>query len=170
LSVSLGADFFIPTESAATELAKYGAQAGTFDYSLTLGLSKTFRRRVLVATNVSYLVTRNPKANGETLLTPGDQITFGQGFIFPIRRRLQFVIEYTAVFFQEGHGFGRISIDTQNTSHGPAEPVGVWGVRWNMRSGTSLRRGYRYMLNLHHVNDRSGFIFQISNFFRRGSE
>ena len=171
LSVSLGADFFIPTESAATELAKHGAQTGTFDYSFTLGLSKTFRRRVVVATNVSYLVTGNPKANGETLLTRGDQITFGQGFIFPIRRRLQFVTEYTMVFFQEGHGFGRIGIDTQNTSHGPSEPVdGIWGLRWNMRSGTSLGLGYRYMLNLHQVNDRSGFIFQISNFFRRGSE
>ena len=168
VSVSLRTDFFIPTESAATELAKHGAQTGAFDYSFTLGLSKTFRKGIVLANNVSYVVTGNPKANGQPLLTPGDQIIFGQGFIFPIWRRLQLLTEYTAFFFQEGHGFGLIGIDTQNTSRGPSIPVdGVWGVRWNLRNGTALDMGYRYMLNLHQLNDRSGFIFQISNVFRR---
>jgi hypothetical protein len=115
-------------------------------------------------------ITGNPKANGETLLTPGDEIIFGQGFTFPIRHRVQFLTEYTAAFFQEGHAFGLNGIDTQNTVRGPAIPVdGVWGVRWNLRNGTALDLGYRYMLNLHQVNDRSSLIFQISNIFRRST-
>jgi hypothetical protein len=166
LSVSLRTDFFIPTESAATELAKHGAQTGTFEYSFTLGLSKTFRQGIVLANNVTYVVTGNPKANGETLLTPGDRIIFRQGFIFPIRRRLQLLTEYTAVFPQEGHAFGLIGIDTQNTSWGPNVPVeGVWGVRWYLRNTMALDVGYGYMLNLHQANDRSSFILKISNDF-----
>lgn len=72
------------------------------------------------------------------------------------------------MFFQEGHAFGLVGIDTQNTSWGSSVPVdGVWGVRWNLRNRTALDVDYRYMLNLHQVNDRSGFIFQISNVFHR---
>jgi len=168
LSVSLRTVFSIPTESAATELAKYRAQTSAFDYSFTLGLSKTFRQGIVLANNVTYVVTGNPKAHSETLLTPGDQTIFGQGFIFPIRRRLQFLTEYTATFFQEGHAFGLVGIDTQNTSSGPSIPVdGVWGVRLNLSNTIALDLGYRYMMNLHQVNDRSGFIFQIIDVFRR---
>ena len=167
LSVSLRAEFLIPTETAAEELARRGAQSGTLNYSFTLGLSKTFQRGIVLANNVTYVITGNPKANGQILLTPGDQIIFGQGFIFPLWRRLQLLTEYTGVFYQEGHAFGKIGIDTQNTSWGPNLPVdGVWGVRWSLRDRMALDVGYRYMLNLHQVNDRSGFIFQFSNAFR----
>lgn len=136
LSVSLRTDFFVPTESAASELAKHGAQSGALDYSFMLGLSKTLRRGFVLATNVTYLVTGNPKTNEETLLTPGDQIVFGQGFIIQISHHVQFLTEYTATFFQEGHAFGLIGIDTQNTSWGPSDPIdGVWGLRWNCAAG-----------------------------------
>jgi hypothetical protein len=166
LTVSMRFSFLIPTESSATELAKFGAQTGMLNYSFTLGLSKTLKRAVLLATNVTYLVTRNPHIGSESLLTPGDQITFGQGFIFRPEHRLQFLMEYTGVLGQEGHGFGLISIDTENTSLGPSDPVdGVWGVRWYFLRAAALDVGYRYMLNLHQLNDRSGFIIKISKTF-----
>ena len=166
LSVSLGAAFVIPTESAATELAKYGAQSGAFNFSFTLALSKTLWNELVLANNVTYLVTRNPKIGNETLYTPGDEIIFGQGFIFRAQHRLQFMTEYTCTMTQEGHIFGFRGIDTENTSLGPSDPVdGVWGVRWYFLDSMALDAGYRYMLNLHQLNDRSGFTIKVSKVF-----
>jgi hypothetical protein len=166
LSVSMRFSFMIPTESSATELANFGLQPGTLNYSFTLGLSKTLWREVVLANNVTYLVTRNPHIGTQTLMTPGDRIIFGQGFIFRPQHRLQFLMEYTGVLPQEGHGFGLIGIDTENTSQGPSDPVdGVWGVRWYFSRSAALDVGYRYMLNLHQLHDRSGFNIKISKTF-----
>ena len=167
LSVSLRTSFIIPTNSAKAELDKSGAQSGALNYSFSLGLSKSFRRGIVLANNVTYVVTRNPQSHGQTLLTPGDEMIFGQGFIFFAQHRLQLLTEYTAVFTQEGHAFGVVGIDTENTSVGPSTPVdGVWGVRWYCRKSAALDVGYRYMLNLRQVQDRSGFVFKISKSFR----
>jgi hypothetical protein len=166
LSVSLRTDFVIPTSSSKAELASSGTQTGTLNYSFSLGLSRSFRHGILLANNVTYLVTRNPQSHGKSLLTPPDEIIFGQGFIFFAQRRLQLLTEYTAVFPQEGHAFGVIGIDTENTSRGPNTPVdGVWGIRWYWRRSAALDLGYRYMLNLHQVQDRNGFIFKLSESF-----
>lgn len=166
VSVSMRFSLMIPTESSATELAHFGLQPGTLNYSFTLGLSKTLWREVVLANNVTYLVTRNPHIGRATLLTPGDQIIFGQGFIFRAQHPLQFMMEYTGILPQEGHGFGLIGIDTENTSQGPNDPVdGVWGVRWYFLKSAALDVGYRYMLNLHQLNDRSGFNIKISKTF-----
>ena len=166
LSVSLGAALDIPTESAATEAAKFGAQTGTLNYSFTLGLSKTLWNQLVLANNVTYLVTGNPKIGNETLYTPGDEIIFGQGFIFRAQHRLQFMTEYTCTLIQEGHAFGLIGIDTENTSLGPSDAVdGVWGMRWYFLNSMALDAGYRYMLNLHQLNDRSGFTIKVSKVF-----
>ena len=166
LSVSMRFSFIIPTESSATELANFGLQPGTLNYSFTLGLSKTLWREVVLANNITYLVTRNPHNGRQTLLTPGDQIIFGQAFIFRAQHRLQFLMEYTGVLPQEGHGFGLIGIDTENTSQGPSDPVdGVWGVRWYFLKSAALDVGYRYMLNLPQLHDRSGFTIKVSKAF-----
>jgi hypothetical protein len=166
LSVAVRADLIVPTESTADELADHGLQTGTFAYSFGLSLSKTLRHGIVLANNVTYLATRNPMANGETLLTPGDQVIFGQGFIIPLGSRLQLLSEYTALFPQEGHAFGLVGIDTQNTSWGPNLPVdGVWGIRWRASRTIGLEMGYRYMLNLHQVEARSGFVFSVSKGF-----
>ncbi|HLI63337.1 MAG TPA: hypothetical protein VKV05_08040, partial [Terriglobales bacterium] len=162
VSVSLGTAFFIPTASAATELREFGTQSGALNYSFTLGLSKTLWNEVMLANNVTYLVTGNPKIGNETLYTPGDEIIFGQGFIFRPQHRLQFLMEYTAEMVQEGHAFGLIGIDTENTSLGPSDPVdGNWGVRWYFANSAALDVGYRYMLNLHQLNDRNGFTIKL---------
>jgi hypothetical protein len=163
LSVSMRFSLLIPTETSATELAKFGLQTGTLNYSFTLGLSKTVWREVVLANNVTYLVTRNPHIGTQTLMTPGDEIIFGQGFIVRAQHRLQFLMEYTGILPQEGHGFGLIGIDTENTSQGPSDAVdGVWGVRWYLTKTTALDVGYRYMLNLPQLHDRSGFNIKIS--------
>jgi hypothetical protein len=166
LSVSLGGAVIFPTESAAAELAKHGAQTGAFNYSITLGLSKTLWRDVLLANNVTYLITTNPRVGNETLYTPGDVMIFGQGFVFRSQSRLQFLTEYTCVFEQEGHAFGLVGINTESESYGPQDPIdGVWGARWYFADSAALDVGYRYMLNLHQLNDRSGFNIKISKVF-----
>jgi hypothetical protein len=167
VSVSLRTSFIIPTNSAKAELDNSGAQSGALNYSFSLGLSKSFRHGIVLANNVTYVVTRNPKSRGQTLLTPGDEMIFGQGFIFFAQHRLQLLTEFTTAFTQEGHAFGVVGIDTENTSVGPSTPVdGVWGVRWYWRKSAALDVGYRYMLNLRQVQDRSGFVFKISKSFR----
>ncbi len=166
LSVSLEGTLMIPTENSATELAQFGLQPGAVNYSFTLGLSKTLRREIVVANNVTYLVTRNPHIGTQTLYTPGDRIIFGQGFIFRASHRLQFLTEYTGVMGQEGHAFGMIGIDTENTYQGPSDPIdGVWGVRWYFLKTAAVDVGYRYMLNLYQLHDRSGFTIKISKAF-----
>lgn len=166
LSVSMRGSLMIPTESSATELAHFGLQPGTIEYSFTMGLSKTLPREFVLANNVTYLVTRNPHIDRQTLMTPGDRIIFGQGFIFRAQHRLQFLMEFTGALQQEGHGFGLIGIDTENTSQGPNDPVdGVWGVRWYISKSAALDIGYRNMVNLHQLNDRSGFTLKISKAF-----
>jgi hypothetical protein len=166
LSVSMRFSFMIPTESSATELATFGLQPGTLNYSFTLGLSKTLWHEVVLANNITYLVTRNPHVGTQTLMTPGDQIIFGQGFILRVQHRLQLLMEYTGALGQEGHGFGLIGIDTENTSQGPSDPVeGVWGLRWYFLKSAALDVGYRYMLNLPQLHDRSGFDIKISKTF-----
>ncbi len=166
LSVALSAGFVIPTESAATELSKFGLQSGTMNYSIGLALSKTLWREFTMANNVTYVITRNPQIGNETLYTPGDEIIFGQAFIFRSQHRLQFLNEYTCEMTQEGHAFGLIGIDTENTSLGPSDPVdGVWGLRWYFSDSAAVDVGYRYMMNLHQLNDRSGFTIKISKVF-----
>jgi hypothetical protein len=166
LSVSMRFSLVIPTESSATELAKFGAQSGALNFSFTLGLNKTLGQEILLASNITYLVTRNPHIGARTLMTPGDQIIFGQGGIFRARHRLQFPAEFTCVLGQEGHGFGMFGIDTENTSQGPSNPVDVvGGVRWYFVPTAALDVGYRYMLNLYQLNDRSGFTIKISKSF-----
>jgi hypothetical protein len=166
LSVAVSVAGVIPTRSAAWELANHGTQLGTFNYSFGLALSKTLFREVVLANNVTYLVTRNPSAGGITLFTLADQMIFGQGFIFRAQHSLQFMTEYTCEMGQEGHAFGVIGTDTENTTLGPGNPVdGVWGARWYLANSAAIDVGYRYMLNLHQVNDRSGFTIKISKVF-----
>lgn len=44
-----------------------------------------------------------------------------------------------------------------------ANPVdGVWGARWYFLNTAALDVAYRYMLNLHQLNDRSGFTIKVS--------
>jgi len=166
LSVALSFGFVIPTESAATEFSKFGLQSGTMNYSIGLALSKTLWREFAMANNVTYVITRNPHIGNETLYTPGDEIIFGQAFIFRAQHRLQFLNEYTCTMTQEGHALGLIGIDTENTSLGPSDPVdGVWGLRWYVSDSAAVDVGYRYMMNLHQLNDRSGFTIKISKVF-----
>ena len=166
LSVALSTGFVIPTESAATELSKFGLQSGTMNYSIGLALSKTLWREFTMANNVTYVITRNPQIGNETLYTPGDEIIFGQAFIFRSQHRLQFLNEYICEMTQEGHAFGLIGIDTENTSLGPSDPVdSVWGLRWYFSDSAAVDVGYRYMMNLHQLNDRSGFTIKISKVF-----
>lgn len=166
LSVALSFGFVIPTEGAATELHKFGLQSGTMNYSIGLALTKTLWREFTMANNVTYVITRNPQIGNQTLYTPGDEIIFGQAFIFRAQHRLQFLNEYTCEMIQEGHAFGLIGIDTENSSLGPSDPVdGVWGLRWYFSDTAAVDVGYRYMMNLHQLNDRSGFTIKISKVF-----
>jgi hypothetical protein len=52
---------------------------------------------------------------------------------------------------------------TTTRMHVPVD--GVWGQRWYVLNNVGLDAGYRYMLNLHQLNDRSGFTIKISKVF-----
>jgi outer membrane protein OmpA-like peptidoglycan-associated protein len=87
-------------------------------------------------------------------ITLGDQMKVGAGFLLFPERRLQIMTEYTGLIFVGDH--------TPNTTLGPRDPVdGVWGIRYYPAKWMAVDAGYRYMLNLSQVNDRSGFVVKV---------
>lgn len=88
------------------------------------------------------------------ILGRADQERLDVGFILFPNKRIQFMNEYNGLIFT-GNA-------TANTTFGPRDPVdGIWGLRLYPTRWIAIDMGYRYMLNLSQVNDRSGFIFKI---------
>ena len=156
-SLAIRGDVFIATRTDILTLASSQVQSGGTDFQLGLDLSKTMLSHELVATsNLAYRLTRNPGKffNNSPAFIRADQVHVGAGFgIFP-QRRYQFLNEYTATIFVGNH--------TPDMTFGPRDPVdGVWGVRSYLNSFMALDAGYRWMLNLHNVHDRSGFVVKL---------
>lgn len=156
-SLAVRGDVFIATRHDILTLASSEAQSGGSDFQLGLILSKTFLNHGIVATsNLAYRTTRDPGTffNNSPAFTRADQVHVGAGFdIFP-EKRYQILNEYTAIAFVGNH--------TPVTTFGPRDPIdGVWGVRAYLNHFMALDTGYRWMLNLHNVHDRSGFVVKL---------
>jgi len=166
LSVSMRSDFILPTRDVASELARFGAQNGTFSLDVNLALSKNFRNGVLIAANVGYIATTDPMLQGKYVLQLADRMFYGFGAVFFTRRRTQLLLETTCLGYQEGHNFGLGNDATPTQTFGPRSPTdAVVGVRLYARKNVGLDIGYRYMVNLHQVTDRNGFVFKLGGDF-----
>ena len=104
--------------------------------------------------NFGYEFTRNPRSGGVSDVTLADQIHLGSGFILFPAKRLQFMNEYNGLVFA--------GAATPNTTFGARDPVdGIWGARFYILPQLAIDVGYRYMLNLSNLNDRSGFVINL---------
>lgn len=168
VSLNIVSQFFIPTHTGLTALLNSEGQSGAWDNQWGFNVSKhAFNRNLLWTTGFSYRITRDPSftvLNTTTGLTQtvkvgrADQVNLDAGFILFPEKRIQFMNEYTALIFTGNH--------TANTTFGPRDPVdGVWGVRAYPLKWLAIDVGYRYMLNLSQVNDRSGFVLKVSNVY-----
>jgi hypothetical protein len=154
LSLSIRNDAIIPTRYSVTTLLGNGTQTGAFADMVSVATSRNFLNLILVAANFGYEFTSNPRSGGVSEVTLADQIHLGGGFILFPAKRLQFMSEYTGLVFT--------GAATPDTTFGASNPVdGVWGVRFYILPQLAIDAGYRYMLNLSNLNDRSGFVINL---------
>ena len=154
LSLSIRNDAIFPTRYSVKSLLGNGTQTGAFADMVTVATSRNFLNLVLVAANFGYEFTSDPRSGGVSDLTLADQIHLGSGFILFPAKRLQFMSEYTGIVFR--------GAATPDTTFGARNPVdGVWGVRFYILPQLAIDAGYRYMLNLSNLNDRSGFVINL---------
>jgi hypothetical protein len=166
LSISMRGEFILPTRDVASEVERFGAQTGTWAQNLNFAASKSFRNGILIAFNVSYMFTHDPRLQGKLVLQLDDRIVWGFGAVFFTHRRTQLLFETTCLAYTDGHyaGFGDDPTETQ--TFGPRAPTdAVLGVRLYARKNLGLDIGYRYMVNLHQVIDRNGFVFKLGGEF-----
>jgi outer membrane protein OmpA-like peptidoglycan-associated protein len=153
-SLAIGNTFVIPTRTKLTDLINNSSQSGAFNDLVTLSMSKTFGNAAMLAANVGYRFTRDPRSLGVVEMNQADQWRFGVGMLFLPDRRIQPMMEYTGVVFK--------GTATPNTTFGARDPIdGVWGLRLYPWKSVAFDFGYRYMLNMRDVNDRSGFVVKI---------
>lgn len=156
-SFALRGDVYIPTVRSINGLLNNQSQSGATDFQFGANLSKTVLEGDLVLTgDLAYRVTRNPpdEFNNSPALTRADQINVGAGFIAFPQHRIQLMSEYTGTVFVGGH--------TPDTTFDARDPVDtVWGIRAYLARFIALDVGYRYMLNLHNVDDRNGFVIKL---------
>jgi outer membrane protein OmpA-like peptidoglycan-associated protein len=157
VSLAVRGDLFIPTKTSISDLLINQSQTGALDFQLGANLSKTILDNELVFTgDAAYRDMRNPpdEFNNSPALTIADQINVGAGFLAFPEHRVQVMSEYTGTVFVGSH--------TPDTSFGARDPVDtVWGVRVYLTRFAALDVGYRYMLNLHDVVDRNGFVVKL---------
>lgn len=157
VSLALRGDIFIPTVRSINSLLTNQSQSGATDFQFGANLSKTILDDELMLTSDSgYRVTRDPgdEFNNTPALTRADEINVGAGFLAFPRHRLQIMSEYTGTIFTGSH--------TRDTTFGARDPIDtVWGIRLYLLREVALDVGYRYMLNLHDVLDRNGFVVKL---------
>jgi outer membrane protein OmpA-like peptidoglycan-associated protein len=156
-SLALRADLFIAARTGIKTLASSEAQSGATDFQLGLNLSKTMLNGNLIATSdMAYRLTRNPAPffNNSPAFTRADQLHVAAGLLMFPKKRIQPINEYTATIFVGTH--------TPDMTFGSRDPVdGVWGMRAYLTPYMAFDAGYRWMLNLHNVQDRSGFVVKL---------
>jgi outer membrane protein OmpA-like peptidoglycan-associated protein len=156
-SLAIRADVFIATRTGIITLASSEAQNGATDFQLGLNLGKTMLSHRLIATSdLAYRLTRDPAAffNNSPAFTRANQLHAAAGFLIFPEKRFQFLSEYTATVFVGSH--------PPDMTFGPRDPVdGVWGTRVYLTRYMALDAGYRWMLNLHNVLDRNGFVVKL---------
>ena len=154
LNLSIRNDLIIPTRYTVKTLLGNGTQTGAFADMVMVATSHNFLNLILVAANFGYEFTANPRSGGISEVTLADQIHLDSGFILFPAKRLQFMSEYNGLVFT--------GAATPVTSFGARDPVdGIWGARFYILPQLAIDAGYRYMLNLGNLHDRSGFVINL---------
>ena len=157
ISLSVRNDIIISTRDDEAYLLNNGTQASSINDLISVAVSKQWSNVVTATFNVGYEFVRDPRSQGQVLFQLADRYRAGAGLILFPQSRFQPMTEYTAVVFAKNPaGF------TPDTSFGARDPVdGVWGIRMYPWKNFAIDAGYRYMLNLRDLNDRSGFVVKL---------
>jgi outer membrane protein OmpA-like peptidoglycan-associated protein len=155
-NLTIGYDFFIPTQTRLADLLDNQAQLGTFGHGPRLSASRTFTDWLMMNGELSYRFTKDHHFGGPTpAFQSADQSRVGVGFLLFPKSRWQVLNEYNALIFTGG---------TPNTTFGARAPIdGIWGMRmyFTQLNNLALDAGYRHMLNLKGHGDRNGFVVKL---------
>jgi outer membrane protein OmpA-like peptidoglycan-associated protein len=157
VSFSVRNDFIISTKTDVNKLLANGTQGSPLSDMVSLALSKQWGNIITGTINFGYMFLRAPRDNnGANLFDMPDQVRTGAGILLFPESRFQPMMEYSGVIF----------VSAPNTppdnSFGARDPVdGVWGLRMYPWRHLAVDLGYRRMLNLRDLNDRSGFVVKI---------
>ncbi len=156
LSMAIRNDFFIPTKRSFSELLDNQVQTGQFGWLGSVSMSRTWwKDRIVSSSNLSYRVTRDPRANRVRMFEQADVLRLGGGTIFLPKHRFQPMTETVFNIY--------VGPSTQNTTFGARDPVdSIWGVRvYPWVTNLALDIGYRRTGNLKGHGDKNGFIFKL---------
>jgi outer membrane protein OmpA-like peptidoglycan-associated protein len=161
VSFSVRNDLDISTRTDVNKLLANGTQGSPLADMVSLAVSKQWSNVITGTFNFGYMLVRAPRDNqAQPLFDMPDQVRTGVGFISFPESRFQLMTEYSAVIFVSAPG------TPPDTSFGARDPIdGVWGIRAYPWKHLAFDLGYRRMLNLRDLNDRSGFVVKIGTAF-----
>src|SRR5579864_5392902 len=157
VSFSVRNDLIISTKTDLNKLLANGTQSSPLSDTVSLAVSKQWSNAVTWTFNFGYMFVRSPRdSQGQRLFSMSDQIRTGVGMLMFPESRFQPMAEYSAVIFSGAPD------SPPDTSFGARDPVdAVWGLRMYPWKYLAFDVGYRRMLNLGDLNDRSGFVVKI---------
>lgn len=157
VSFSVRNDLNISTETDLTKLIGNGTQSSPLSDMVSLALSKQWSNIITATFNFGYMFVRAPRDNqAEPLFSMPDQVRTGVGFLMFPESRFQPMVEYSGLIFVSAPN------TPPDTSFGARDPIdGIWGLRMYPWKHIGFDVGYRRMLNLRDLNDRSGFVIKI---------
>jgi outer membrane protein OmpA-like peptidoglycan-associated protein len=157
VSFSVRNDLIISTKTDVNKLLANGTQASPLSDMVSLAVSKQWSNIITATFNFGYMFVRAPRDNqAQPLFDMPDQVRTGVGFLMFPESRFQPMVEYSGVVFVTAPN------TPPDTSFGARDPVeGVWGLRMYPWKNIGIDVGYRRMLNLRDLNDRSGFVVKI---------
>jgi len=161
VSFSVRNDLNISTRTDLNKLLANGTQGSPLSDMVSLAVSKQWSNIITGTFNFGYMLVRAPRdSQGQPLFDMPDQVRTGVGFISFPESRFQLMTEYSAVIFVTAPN------TPPDTSFGARDPIdGVWGIRAYPWKHLAFDLGYRRMLNLRDLNDRSGFVVKIGTAF-----
>ena len=157
VSFSVRNDLIISTKTDVNKLLANGTQGSPLSDMVSLALSKQWSNLITGTFNFGYMFVRAPRdSQSKILFAMPDQVRTGVGLLLFPESRFQPMMEYSGVVFVSAPG------TPPDNSFGARDPVdGVWGLRMYPWKNIGIDLGYRRMLNLRDLNDRSGFVVKI---------
>jgi hypothetical protein len=157
VSFSVRNDLDISTRTDVNKLLANGTQGSPLSDMVSLALIKQWSNVIMGTFNFGYMFLRAPRdSQGQLLFGMPDQVRTGVGFISFPESRFQLMTEYSAVIFVTAPN------TLPDSSFGARDLIeGAWGIRAYPWKHLAFDLGYRRMLNLRDLNDRSGFVVKI---------
>jgi len=158
-SFSIRNDLIISTRTDVNKLLANGTQGSPLSDLVSIAVSRQWSNLITGTFNFGYMFVRAPRDNtGNNLIDMANQLKTGAGVLMFPESRFQPMFEYSAVVFDSAPG------SPDNNTVGARDPVdGVWGIRMYPWRHVGIDLGYRYMLNLRNLHDRSGFVIKLGD-------